>query len=239
MITVALIGPDGAGKTTIGRRLEHTLRLPVKYLYMGINAEASNVMLPSTRLILELKRARGIRPDIAGPFDPGRAKPGPKGALKRAAVGLKLTLRLVNQVGEEWFRQLLAWYYQRRGYIVLFDRHFFTDYYAYDIAGTGQRRPLTSRIHGFILKHVYPKPDLLIYLDAPAEVLFARKGEGTIELLERRRQEYLQLRDLVEHFAIVDASRPEQDVARAVTELIWESYERKAGGAKKMRDAKG
>jgi hypothetical protein len=206
---------------------------------MGINLESSNVMLPTTRLVLELKRLRGIRPDIAGPFDPGRARPDPEGALKRAAVGLKLSLRLVNQLGEEWFRQFLAWNYRRRGYIVLFDRHFFSDYYAYDVVDSRRKRPLTGRIHGFVLKHLYPKPDLLIYLDAPAEVLFARKGEGTIELLEQRRQEYMQLRDLVEHFVVVDASKPEHDVAQAVTDLIQESYERKAGAVKKMRDASG
>src|SRR5437667_23836 len=49
--TVALIGPDGAGKTTIGRRLEKSLPLPVRYLYMGVNAEASNALLPTTRVL--------------------------------------------------------------------------------------------------------------------------------------------------------------------------------------------
>jgi ABC-type branched-subunit amino acid transport system ATPase component len=51
MFTVALIGPDGAGKTTIGRRIEHTLPLPVKYVYMGVNLDSSNHMLPTTRLL--------------------------------------------------------------------------------------------------------------------------------------------------------------------------------------------
>jgi hypothetical protein len=37
-----------------------------------------------------------------------------------------------------------------------------------------------------MLEHFYPKPNLVIYLDAPAEMLFARKKEGTIELLEQR-----------------------------------------------------
>ena len=38
-------------KTTIGRRIEHTLPLPVKYVYMGVNLDSSNHMLPTTRLI--------------------------------------------------------------------------------------------------------------------------------------------------------------------------------------------
>ena len=63
MFTVALIGPDGAGKTTIGKRIEHTLPLPVKYVYMGVNLDSSNHMLPTTRLIKALKRMRGAAPD--------------------------------------------------------------------------------------------------------------------------------------------------------------------------------
>ncbi len=237
MFTVALIGPDGSGKTTISRRLAHTLPLPVQYVYMGINLDASNLVLPTTRLILEIKRLRGGRPDMAGPPDPARVKPRPKGAVKRAAVGLKSGLRLINRLGEEWFRQVLVWYYLRRGYIVLFDRHFFFDYYAYDIANNGAGRSLSSRIHGFILNRIYPKPDLVIVLDAPAEVLYARKGEGTLESLERRRQEYLQVRAVVKHFAIVDASHPEDDVAREVTELIWDFYRAKSRRATTTRDA--
>jgi hypothetical protein len=62
MFTVALIGPDGAGKTTIGRRLEHALPRPVKYIYMGVNLDSSNVMLPTTRLVKAIKRALGAPP---------------------------------------------------------------------------------------------------------------------------------------------------------------------------------
>ncbi|MGH3091699.1 MAG: hypothetical protein ACRDOG_05135, partial [Gaiellaceae bacterium] len=54
--TVALIGPDGAGKTTVARRLEGSLEGPVKYLYMGVNPDASNHLLPTTRLAHALKR---------------------------------------------------------------------------------------------------------------------------------------------------------------------------------------
>ena len=230
MFTVALIGPDGVGKTTIGRRLERTLPLPVKYLYMGVNPDSSNRLLPTTRLMHAIKRSRGAKPDVAGPPDPNRLKPRPKGAVKRAVAGLRSSLRLVNRLGEEWFRQGLAWRYRRRGFIVLFDRHFFSDYYAYDIANHAAGRSLSRRIHGLILDRIYPKPDLVIYLDAPAEVLFARKGEGTLESLERRRQEYLHMRGLVRHFAVVDASQPEDDVARAVAELIQDFYAARSGG---------
>lgn len=236
MITVALIGPDGAGKTTIGRHLEQVLPLPVKYVYMGVNLEASNHMLPTTRLLRLVRRVRGARPDNAGPPDPQQRKPRPKGLVKRGLAGVKSGLRLVNQIGEEWFRQGLTWWYQRRGYLVVFDRHYFSDYYAYDITIRDRTRPLARRIHGFMLMHMYPKPDLVIYLDAPAEVLFARKGEGTIATLERRRQDYLQLRAVVHHFVVVDASQPEADVVRKVAAVIGEFYTARTGKPLKVRD---
>lgn len=238
MFTVALIGPDGAGKTTVGQQLKDRLPLPVKYIYMGVSTDSSNVMLPTTRLIHMLKRATGGKPDVAGPPDPNRVKKKPKGLIKRTMAEGRALLRLANRLSEEWYRQGLTWNYQRQGNIVLFDRHFFTDYYAYDIADAGKQRDLTQRIHGFMLKHVYPKPDLVIYLDAPGAVLFARKGEGSIEALERRRQDYLQLRDQVEHFAVVDATQPQEKVVQDVVALIWQFYqtETKSTNNKRQKD---
>lgn len=224
MFTVALIGPDGAGKTTVGQQLAPHLSYPVKYLYMGVSSDSSNVMLPTTRLARALKRAAGAKPDIAGPPDLNQVlNPKSKGPLKQLVSNLRASLRLINRLSEEWYRQALAWYYQRQGQIVIFDRHFFSDYYAYDIAHQAQGLPLSRRIHGFVLERLYPKPDLVIYLDAPAEVLFARKGEGSIEALERRRHDYLQLQNLIKNFAIIDAAQPQDQVVREVINLI-QSY---------------
>ncbi len=223
MFTVALIGPDGAGKTTIGHIIERELPLPVKYLYMGVNADSSNHLLPTARLARLIRRARGKR-DNRGPREHNLEASPTKGALRQMASSIKSILSLANRLAEECYRQALAWYYKRRRFIVLFDRHYFPDYYAYDIIRDGRRRPLAQRIHGLFLNHVYPKPDLLVYLDAPAEVLLARKGEGTRELLERRRGDYLQIAQVVKHFVVVDANRPQSAVARDVRACISDFY---------------
>lgn len=220
MVTVAFIGPDGAGKTTICKRLEQSLGLPCKSVYMGINLNASTLMLPTTRLLLQARRLLGIRPEMAGPRNPDVKKPRPRGLVRKTAAAVKSGLRLANQLGEEWFRQAVAWYYTRRGYVVLFDRHFFGDYYATDVAAVDPRRPICSRIHGFMLNRLYPKPDLVIFLDAPATVLYARKGEGTLEYLERRRSDYRNLRRIVNDFVTVDATLSLDELTADVAKII-------------------
>jgi thymidylate kinase len=221
MTTVALIGPDGAGKSSIVRRVARSLPGPAHVVYMGVNLESSSLMLPTTRLALELKRRRGRRPDMVG-ADGGSGATGRAGLLAPLRQ-VRSGLRLTNWIAEEWFRQGVAWLHEKRGRTILFDRHFFCDYYANDIAGRRPGRPWTSRVHGFLLERAYPRPDLVILLDAPAEVLFARKGEGTIESLEQRRREYLELDSVVDRFVVVDATRDidavTHDVVRAITDL--------------------
>ncbi len=219
MFTVALIGADGAGKTTIARRLERGRLLRVKYLYMGLNPQATRHALPTTRAVQAIKRLLGKQTYQGGPPDPSR-RPKSRGLLRGAAGKVKSNLRMANQLAEEWFRQSIAWWYRQRGFIVLFDRHFYCDHYAHEVAGGGRGTPLLRRLHGLLLRRVYPKPDLMIVLDAPAEVLLARKNEGTPDLLERRRREYLLLAEQVPHVTIIDAARAEDDVARDVIDAI-------------------
>ena len=211
------------------------LPLPVKSIYMGVNHESSNHMLPTTRLICAIRRAIGAKPAAGGPPEPTQVKPPPKSMVGRTVAQLRASLRLANLLSEEWFRQSLAWFYRRRGNIVLFDRDFFCDYYAHDIAQNGHQRSLSRQIHGFVLEHLYPKPDLVIFLDAPPQVLFTRKREGTLQALENRRQEYLKLGHLMNHFVTVDATQPQGDVTGKVAGLIWDLYQSRLGKQVKNR----
>jgi thymidylate kinase len=215
--TVALIGCDGAGKTTVARALERDTDLPVRYLYMGVSSDSSNRQLPTTRVAHLVKRRRGAAPDTAGPRLPA-PEPAPAGAVRRARRSARSTLRLLNRSAEEWYRQLLALAYQRRGQIVVFDRHFTADYHARDVAA--ERRTLSRRVHGLMLTRLYPQPDLVIFLDAPPAVLHARKGEGTIASLGRRREEYFALGATLPRFRVVSATRPLPEVVGEVASIV-------------------
>jgi len=221
--TVALIGADGVGKTTVARRLERSLPVPVKYMYMGLNPAASNVLLPTTRIISAARRAWGARP-AGGARGSGRTETPPRGVPRRLLRGARSLVGLTNLLAEEWFRQVITWYHLSRGRIVVFDRHFYSDYVAHDPAVGVSERSARRRVHGFLLKHVYPKPDLVILLDAPAEVLWERKREGTLEALVQRREEYLNLRGGVCQFATVDATQPLDTVVREVGRLILDRW---------------
>jgi thymidylate kinase len=225
MISVAIIGPDGAGKSTITELLEHEpMPAPVKRIYMGVNLEASSLMLPTTRLALAVKSARGRRSDMVAPSR--QPEPSTGNPVRRAVKGGLKATRLVMWVAEEWFRQVVAEYHRRRGAIVVFDRHFYADYFHFDVAA-GHRRSASSRVHGFLLQHAYPKPDLVICLDAPGHVLFERKHEASPEWLEQRRRQYLQLADEVPEFVVVDVDRPLGDVTRDVATVITEFVEKR------------
>jgi thymidylate kinase len=83
-------------------------------------------------------------------------------------------------------------------------------------------RSFDARLHRWFLTHLYPVPDMVIYLDAPAEVLFARKAEKGVEELARRRQGFLQLKDGYTGFVVVDATQPIQQVYADVLRCICE-----------------
>jgi len=233
--TVALVGADGAGKTSVARQLEAATDLRVKYIYMGVNPEACNHALPTTRLLWWLKYRFGKAANAGGPPDPAKRETEhrARSPLKRVFGVIKGPIRLANQIAEEWYRQVLSWHYQRRGFVVLFDRHFFPDYYAHDINNGFSRRRLLSRLHGFFLERFYPKPDFIVLLDAPASVLYERKGEGTVELIEQRRQEYFQLRDLVPRFAVVQADQPVEKVMSEVRDIIRDLQPEVASGGER------
>src|SRR4051794_24617465 len=203
--TVALIGPDGSGKTTVAGRLDGRLPLPLSRMYMSINPASGNHLLPTTRLSWLL---RGRPEHIESAYREHRSR-----LRGQAATGLMLA----NRILEEWYRALVAAVLVRRGRLVLFDRHYYFDYWATDIAAPSRRKE--ERLHGWSLER-YPRPDLTIYLDAPPEVLLARKGEGTLASVSTLRRELLEVVLQQPEHVIIDGTRPLEQVVDAVVAAI-------------------
>jgi thymidylate kinase len=65
------------------------------------------------------------------------------------------------------------------------------------------------------------RPDLVLVLDAPGEVLYARKGEHSPDQLERMRRAYAALGGGGTEVVVIDAARDARAVRRTVTSLLW------------------
>jgi hypothetical protein len=189
--TVALLGPDGAGKSSVSERLAAGGPLPVRRVYLGLYG--------------------GSRRSAPGGTTTGRSR--------RRIPGLG-TLRRLAAMWRGWLSG--AWNV-RRGRLVVFDRH------PYDARlGDGGRGP--GRLRRAILGRSLPRPDVVIVLDAPADLLVARKAEHPVERIEDQRQRYLALARDLPATAVVDVSGPLEGVARRITAIAWGTLDARKGG---------
>lgn len=218
MFTVALIGADGSGKTTISNLLLESFPLPMKYIYMGTAIQSSNITLPTTRLILYLKLRAHQKTVKKADKISSFHEYNEHNKIKRGKI--KATISLLNRLSEEWYRQLVSFVFRMRGYIVLFDRHFIFEYavQAEELKKTNME--LSERIHLWLLYHFYPKPDLVIFLDAPAELLIKRKNEWPIERLKAHQEAVCKLGESMPNFIRIDATQTVEKVYADVCESI-------------------
>ena len=113
-------------------------------------------------------------------------------------------------------RQVVSWVHQARGSLVVYDRHFLFDFTS---DGPGQNR-WSERIHMWFLERVYPKPHLVLFLDAPASILYERTKEVPEEYLEGRRSAFLRRGATMKRFSVIDATQPPDDIYEEAAEII-------------------
>jgi thymidylate kinase len=174
---VAVVAPDGAGKSTLIATIEQSFGLQVRSIHMGLYRQ------------------------------------GQRRAWWRRVPGLGILGNLCTQ----WARLLQARCHRARGRLVVFDRYCFDA-----LLPTGKALGGLQRWRRQLLARSCPGPDLVVMLDAPGEVLFARKGEHDVAHLERQRQGYLSLGQRLPNMIVVDASRDAESVHKVVTGLIWQ-----------------
>jgi thymidylate kinase len=190
---------------------------------MGSSPTSGNVILPTSRLIRYLKlRSQKGRVRQAGA---GTGEAALLHDLKRRQVErgpLWMTARFLNRMAEILSRQLISWCYQVQGYLVVSDRHFLFDTATSESQSGAKKKKRSARLEHSLLSRLYPQPDLVIFLDAPPEILYARKAERPLEHLEWRRRVIQEQGKRKANFVRVDASQPLDKVLADVTQVVTE-----------------
>lgn len=190
-LMVVFLGTDGSGKSTIIERVEQDLSPVFRQTHY-----------------IHLRPRLGLKVSQSAPaVDPH--KESPRGWL---ASVLKLFYLLFDySIGYWWrIRPLLV-----RSTFVMFDRYY------HDLLVDPKRYRFganmwLAKLFGLFM----PQPDLWILLDAPAEVIQARKQEVTLAETRRQRKEYLRLLATLDNGVVVDSSAPIECVAKDVDRAI-------------------
>ena len=197
---IAFMGPDGCGKSLV------------------LNA-VSQEFAPSFRTI----RYYHLRPKLIGRKTSGQGPvTDPHGRPPRGRVAS------VAKVIDLWLDYVLGYLFRIlpgliRTELVLFDRCFF------DLLVDSRR----IRYGGppWLLRaaaRLAPRPDLVVLLDAPVEVLRSRKQEVPAPEVARQRAAYLDLARNLRSVVVIDAAKPAEEVIHDAVAAIVEHLGRRA-----------
>jgi thymidylate kinase len=201
-ISIVLLGADGSGKSTVAdglsERLHHTFK-PDKSLRVH------------WKPAVFLRRRRAERPLTTEPHrHPPRG--GMASLLVLAYHWLEFLAGAVLQFHPALFRNGL----------VLIDR------YHYDFEVDPRRYRL--QVAPGVVRHLFrllPQPDLVFLLDAPPEVLQARKREVTLDETRRQREAYRVLAARLPNAKIIDCTQSVEFVVRDIASHVLEYLERR------------
>jgi glycosyltransferase involved in cell wall biosynthesis/thymidylate kinase len=207
-VTVAIVGPDGAGKSSLVAALDSNPDLPTLAIYMGVDRLKATHALPTTRWMV----ARRERASRRGGIPPSPRAPSSLRAGHRRRGGAFITavrrvarnlLSLPHELAEFGYRYLVGLNARSSGRVVLFDR------YIYDalVDVRVDNRSGWEAFRARVLARLIPPPDLMIVLTAPGEVLFARKPEHAPDRLSAVGREHLRVARRAHHVAELDATR--------------------------------
>ncbi len=100
-------------------------------------------------------------------------------------------------------RRLLGSQKIRNTDVIIFDR------YIYDQIANLYSRSAAGRVYARILLKQVPTPDKAFIIDASPALAFARKPEYPLDFVQRNRQTFLSLRELVPQLIVISEGSPE------------------------------
>jgi thymidylate kinase len=112
-----------------------------------------------------------------------------------------------------WRGYVAAW----RGHVVLCDRHPLEA-----LAIRPDRPPLAQRLERVLAERLVPRPDAIVLLDAPVDVLRARKQEQPPELLQLWRDRYRET--FSDSATVVSTAGSLQETVSEVAALLWLAF---------------
>lgn len=199
---IALLAPDGAGKSSLISQLEQQIAWPTRSVYLGLYQRTVPIGESS---------ALHARSESQAGHASARSK----------------KVRFPTLLIRTWRKYFQARQYQASHQIVLCDR-----YPTDALLPQQPRRTGLKRLRRWLLGHCCPLPDQTLILDAPGSVLFARKGEHSVAWLEQQRQNYLDLAKRLPRCITLDATRELSAVRRDVSRTIWRLLRQRHGEAR-------
>ena len=200
-LLVAVLGPDGAGKSTLIQALQKQLMGPFR-----------------RTAVLHLRPHFGVRA-----VGPGPTRPHDKPARPTAVAMAKLLYYWIDYELGYWLRvrPLLA-----RSTLVLFDR-----YYPDVLVDPRRYRYGGPMGFARLIAKLVPRADVILVLDAPERELLARKQELDLKEAQRLRQAYRHQAARLREAELLDASQPRDVVTRHAADTIVAYLQHRCSGA--------